>query len=152
MGISWKHARRGLPGIPSAKSGPVLTGDSAEDDIASNTIDRASRIDGFFLNESGTRITGWALQYTWVKLTRQVGLRGPRARRGPRMHDMRHRFAVEALLGWYRRGLDAARRLPILSAYLGHVHVADTYWYLEAVPELLERAAQRLDHPDEVRP
>lgn len=108
--------------------------------------------DGFFLNESGSRITGWALQYTWVKLTRQVGLRGVHARRGPRMHDMRHRFAVEALLGWYRRGLDAARRLPVLSAYLGHVHIADTYWYLEAVPELLERAAQRLDHPVEVRP
>ena len=103
--------------------------------------------DGFFLNESGARITGWALQYTWVKLTRQVGLRGPHDRRGPRMHDMRHRFAVESLLGWYRRGVDAARRLPVLSAYLGHVHVADTYWYLEAVPELLERAARRLDHP-----
>lgn len=108
--------------------------------------------DGFFLNESWTRITGWSLQYTWVKITRQVELRGPHDRRGPRMHDLRHRFAVESLLGWYRRGLDAARRLPVLSAYLGHVHVADTYWYLEAVPELLERAARRLDHPVEVRP
>lgn len=106
--------------------------------------------DGFFLNEVGTRITGWALQYTWVKLTRQVGLRGPHDRRGPRIHDMRHRFATETLLNWYRRGLDAARRLPILSAYLGHVHVTDTYWYLEAIPELLEHAARRLDHPPEV--
>jgi len=106
--------------------------------------------DSFFLSESGTRITGWALQYTWVKLTRQVGLRGPRDRRGPRMHDLRHRFAAESLLGWYRRGLDASRRLPVLSAYLGHVHVADTYWYLEAIPELLERALQRLDRPVEV--
>lgn len=112
---------------------------------------RVALCDGFFLNESGTRITGWALQYTWVKLTRQIGLRARDARRGPRMHDMRHRFAAESLLGWYRRGLDAARRLPVLSAYLGHVHVADTYWYLEAIPELLERAARRLDHPAEVR-
>jgi integrase len=106
--------------------------------------------DGFFLNESGTRVMGWALQYTWVKLTRQVGLRGPRDRRGPRMHDLRHRFAATSLLGWYRRGLDAARRLPVLSAYLGHVHVTDTYWYLEAIPELLEHAARRVDHPAEV--
>jgi integrase len=107
--------------------------------------------DGFFLNESGTRLTGWALQYTWVKLTRQVGLRGPRDRRGPRMHDLRHRFAVESLLRWYQRDLDAARRLPVLSTYLGHVHVADTYWYLEAIPALLELATRRLDHPTEGR-
>jgi len=58
--------------------------------------------DGFFLNESGTRLTGWALQYTWVKLTRKIGLRGPNDRRGPRIHD-RHRFAAESLLRWYRQ-------------------------------------------------
>jgi integrase/recombinase XerD len=96
------------------------------DRVLSATMSR-----GFFLNEAGIHITGWALQYTWVKLTRQVGLRGPRDPRGPRMHDLRHRFAVESLLAWYRTGQDAARRLPVLSTYLGHVHVADTYWYLE---------------------
>jgi len=100
---------------------------------------------GFFLNESGIRITGSALHYTWVKLTIRVGLRGPHDSRGPRLHDLRHRFAVESLLGWYRTGQDAARRLPVLSAYLGHVRVADTYWYLEAVPELLQLAAKRLE-------
>ena len=68
------------------------------------------------------------------------------------MHDLRHRFAVESLLSWSRQGLDAARRLPVLSAYLGHVHVVDTYWYLEAIPELLELATRRLDRPVEVQP
>jgi sugar phosphate isomerase/epimerase len=46
---------------------------------------------------------------------------------------------------WYRNGEDAERRLPILSAYLGHVHVADTYWYLSAWPELMREAMQRLE-------
>lgn len=107
---------------------------------------------GFFLKEDGRRLGGWGLWRTWVKLTIQVGLRGPHGIRGPRLHDLRHRFAVESLLGWYRTGQDAARRLPVLSTYLGHVHVADTYWYLQAVPELLQLAAQRLENPVEVRP
>ena len=64
--------------------------------------------------------------------------------RGPRLHDMRHRFAVRTLVQWYRAGLDVERELPKLSTYLGHVHVNDTYWYLEAVPELLQLATDRL--------
>jgi hypothetical protein len=49
------------------------------------------------------------------------------------------------MLDWYRAGLDVEREIPKLSTYLGHVHVNDTYWYLEAVPELLAFAAARLD-------
>ena len=64
---------------------------------------------------------------------------------------MRHRLAVKTLLRWYREGRDVERELPRLSTYLGHVHVADTYWYLEAVPELLQLATQRLvDKAEEV--
>ena len=74
---------------------------------------------------------------------------------GPRLHDMRHRFATNTLVRWYRSGQDPERRLPLLSAYLGHVHVADTQWYLEASPELMREAMRRLhsagrighDHP-----
>jgi hypothetical protein len=65
---------------------------------------------------------------------------------------MRHRFAVQTLLWWYRAGEDAERRLPILSAYLGHVHVADTYWYLNQWPELMREAMQRLERRWEDRP
>ena len=74
----------------------------------------------------------------------QIGLRGTSASRGPRLHDMRHRFATNTLVQWYRSGQDPERRLPLLSAYLGHVHVADTQWYLEASPELMREAMQRL--------
>jgi hypothetical protein len=57
---------------------------------------------------------------------------------------MRHRFAVRTLIDWYRAGLDVEREIPKLSTYLGHVHVNDTYWYLEAVPQLLQLATERL--------
>jgi integrase len=82
---------------------------------------------------------------TFVTLSHQIGLRQPTDRHGPRLHDFRHRFAVRTLLGWYRRGVDIDPRMPVLSAYLGHTHVTDTYWYLSAVPELLSAAARRLE-------
>ena len=64
---------------------------------------------------------------------------------------MRHRFAACTLIHWYRTGCDVERELPKLATYLGHVHVNDTYWYLEAVPELLQLATERLIER-EVRP
>lgn len=106
-----------------------------------------SRSPAFFLSESGTRITQCSARYNFAIVSRAVGLRppGPRHRhgRGPRLHDMRHRLAVKTLIRWYRQGRDVERELPKLSTYLGHVHVADTYWYLEAVPELLQVATER---------
>ena len=57
---------------------------------------------------------------------------------------MRHRFVVKTLIGWYRAGLDVEREIPKLATYLGHVHVSDTFWYIEAVPELLQLATERL--------
>ena len=62
----------------------------------------------------------------------------------PRIHDLSHSFAVETLLGWHRTGVDVAARLPLLVAWLGHRHPASTYYYLQAAPELLALAAQRL--------
>ena len=64
----------------------------------------------------------------------------------PRMHDLRHRFALKTILQWYRSGQDVERNLPILSAFLGHVEVKNTYWYLSACSELLEVAKERLEH------
>jgi integrase len=111
---------------------------------------------GFFVSERGTRISGCATRSTFAKVSRQTGLRAPvkgdRHGHGPRLHDMRHRFAVRTLIGWYRAGLDVERELPKLATYLGHVHIHDTYWYLEAVPELLALASERLlDQHEEVR-
>ncbi len=99
----------------------------------------------FFLSERGTRITQNTLQRTFVRLSKQVGLRDRSDARGPRLHDLRHRFAIGTLLRWYREGLDVEQRTPRLATYLGHVHVSDTYWYLTATPELLQLAARRLD-------
>jgi len=102
----------------------------------------------FFISERGTRLTEWTARYTFAVVSRAVGLRAPTRGgghgHGPRLHDLRHRFAASTLIDWYRADLDVERELPKLATYLGHVHTADTYWYLEAVPELLELAAQRL--------
>ena len=99
----------------------------------------------FFLSECGTRLTEWAVRWTFVKLSRQIGLRGPGDSKGPRLHDLRHRLAVTTLLRWYRDGIDVERHLPELSTYLGHAHVTDTYWYLTATPELLRHALLRVE-------
>jgi integrase len=105
----------------------------------------------FFVSERGIRLTVWSVRKTFILLSRQTGLRGPDDRHGPRLHDLRHRFAIETLLSWYRAGIDVERRMPELSAYLGHVHVNDTYWYISAVPELLQLATLRLEQRGEVQ-
>ncbi len=99
----------------------------------------------FFLSERGTPLTVWSVQRTFVQLSRQIGLRDVTARSGPRLHDLRHSFAVRTLLHWYRTGVDVERRMPTLSAYLGHAHVNDTFWYLSATPELFHAVTQYLD-------
>ena len=106
----------------------------------------------FFITSRGHRLDIGDIHRTFYKLSRRVGLRAPGASHGPRLHDFRHRFAVQTLLRWYRSGEDAERRLPVLSTYLGHVHVADTYWYLSACPELMGQAVARLEQRWEQRP
>jgi len=71
-------------------------------------------------------------------------------RDGPRIHDLRHRLAVQTLINWHRAGEDVARELPVLSTFLGHANVRDTYWYLFAAPELMNHAVRRLDRRWEV--
>jgi integrase len=100
----------------------------------------------FFVSERGTRITKASADYTFAKVSQKIGLRPPAKRysRGPRLHDMRHRFAARTLIEWYRSGVDVEREMPKLAAYLGHTHINDTYWYIDAVPELLQLATLRL--------
>ena len=104
------------------------------------------RTPAFFISERGSRITRFNARQVFAKLSQQIGLRTPAKShgRGPRLHDMRHRFAAHTLIHWYRTGLDVERELPKLATYLGHVQVYQTYWYLEAVPELLQLATDRL--------
>ena len=104
-----------------------------------------AQVRSFFISERGTRLTDSSVRWTFVCLSRQIGLRGPDDSRGPRLNDLRHGFAIETLLRWYRAGVDVEQHLPELSTYLGHVHVHDTYWYISAVPELLQLATLRLE-------
>jgi integrase/recombinase XerD len=99
----------------------------------------------FFLSSRGNRLSQSSLEQTFAALVDQAGLAPPpgsRARR-PRLHDIRHTFTVATVLGWYRAGLDVQAHLPALSAQLGHVDPASTYWYLTGVPELLAAASER---------
>jgi integrase/recombinase XerD len=99
----------------------------------------------FLLNDCGRCLERSTVLRTFHDLSRQIGLRGPSEHTGPRIHDFRHRFALNTLIQWYRAGEDIERRLPVLSTFLGHTHVADTYWYLSVHPELMGLATSRLE-------
>ena len=105
-----------------------------------------------FVSSWGNRLDSGQIHRAFYVLSRQIGLRGGSDRHGPRLHDLRHRFATNTLVNWYRCDQDPERRLPLLSAYLGHVHVADTQWYLDSSPELMGDAMRRLEQRWEGRP
>ena len=99
----------------------------------------------FFVSLAGTRLLYCNVQHAFHRLVRLAGLtpRSPSCR--PRIHDLRHSFAVASMLDAYRAGEDGQTRLTLLSTWLGHVHPANTYWYLSASPELMAVAGQRLE-------
>lgn len=97
----------------------------------------------FLLSDRGAPLTYWIVRHWFVKVSRQIGLRQPSDRHGPRIHELRHRFSIRTLVHWYRTGQDVEAHLPELATYLGHGHVNDTYWYLSASPELLQWATRR---------
>ncbi len=105
--------------------------------------------EAFLVGESGKRLNACSTRRMFVRISRAVGLRATRQDgrdgRGPRLQDFRHSFATGRLVQWYSAGLDVSRELPKLATYLGHVDVGVTYWYIEAVPELLQLAAKYLD-------
>lgn len=99
----------------------------------------------FFVTKHGTPLRDGSVYRVFWTLSRQIGIRDGSTGHRPRLHDFRHRFAIKTLLRWYRAGESVDRRLPELSTYLGHVQVADTYWYLSCTPELMAAAANRLE-------
>jgi integrase/recombinase XerD len=98
----------------------------------------------FFVSTTGTRLIYACVSQAFRRLRDRAGI-GAGAEHPPRIHDLRHAFAVRTLAGWYRAGEDVEARLPVLSAYLGHRDPRSTYWYLSAAPELLTLAAGRLE-------
>lgn len=101
----------------------------------------------FLVSTTGTRLDARVIHKLFPKLVHEAGLAQPAGRR-PRLHDLRHRFAVSTLLGWYRAGFDVEARMPLLSTFLGHSNPENTYWYLSAVPELLSLASERLERAE----
>jgi integrase/recombinase XerD len=106
---------------------------------------RPWRTQAWFISSSGSRLNYKNVHYRFHQLTRAAGLAPQPATCRPRIHDLRHTFAVTTLLGWYRSGVDVQVRLPLLSTYLGHVDPGSTYWYLTATPELMQVVSRRLE-------
>jgi integrase len=105
--------------------------------------------ESFFVSLRGTRIIYECVWPTFRMLCDRAGV-GAGSPLTPRVHDLRHSFAVRTLLGWYRDSHDIQVRLPWLSTYLGHREPRYTYHYLSAAPELLGHAARLLEHAQAV--
>jgi integrase len=105
----------------------------------------APSIPALFASTAATRLLYCNVQWTFGRLARHAGLKPRSASCRPRIHDLRHGFAISTILDGYRNGGDPGTRIPLLSTYLGHVDPASTYWYLTAAPELLALAGNRLE-------
>ncbi|HLZ24915.1 MAG TPA: tyrosine-type recombinase/integrase [Ktedonobacterales bacterium] len=104
-----------------------------------------------FISSAGTRLLYCNVNWDFIRLVRRAGLM-PRSKDcRPRIHDLRHTFAVRTIIDAYQTHANAGARLSLLSTYLGHVHPGHTYWYLSAAPELLGLAGQRLERSLENR-
>ena len=106
----------------------------------------------FFLATTGRALHPNIARATYWQILDRAGIHAPPGRPRPRLHDLRHSFAVTTYLRWYHAGADVNAMAPVLSDYLGHRCPSDTYWYLTAAPELLALAAQRLTPFKETRP
>jgi integrase len=136
-----------VPLHPSASRALALYAQRRDALLDQRDRERGQRArDGQFLLTGRGRAL-WASQVhkSFYAISRTVGLRGSGINRGPRLHDFRHRFATETLLRWSRTGIEVERQMPVLSTYLGHSNISDTYWYLSAHPELMRHAAVRLE-------
>ena len=102
--------------------------------------------EALFISTVFTRLCYRNVSRTFRQLTQKAGLTPHSASRLPRLHDLRHSFAVNTIIDGYHTGADVHARLALLSTYLGHVDPANTYWYLSAAPELLALASERLEN------
>lgn len=98
-----------------------------------------------FISSAGTRLLYCNMNWDFIRLVRQASLK-PRSKEcRPRIHDLRHTFAVRTIIDAYKTNANVGARLALLSTYLGHAHPGHTYWYLSAAPELLGLAGRRLE-------
>jgi site-specific recombinase XerD len=115
--------------------------------VARRAKEHATQLDGaLFLTRTGTPVARHTAENVFSRLRVRAGvLHQDGSRYQPRLHDLRHAFAVHRLVSWYRQGADVQRLLPQLATYLGHVHIAATQRYLTLTPELLHEASQRFE-------
>ena len=114
-----------------------------------DTHQHAAVSDTLLISPAGTRLIYCNVHATFRQLRADIGIKPRSSACRPRIHDLRHRFAVQTLLDWYRDGVEVQPRLPLLSTYLGHTHPRHTFWYLHAAPELMAIAGQRLEAAQE---
>ena len=95
------------------------------------------------VSKTGTRLIHTRVDGTFAVLAARAGLPRPGTPRRPRLHDLRHFYAISTVVSWYRAGLDVNAQLPLLSTALGHADPANSYWYLSATPQLLALAVDR---------
>jgi len=141
----------GVLTINEAKGGRsrIIPLDQSATDALSTYASRRERLcpqpksQAFFVSSVGTTLLPQLVGSTFDQMATAIGLRTETKR--PRIHDLRHAFAVRVLASWYRTDVDAAGRMVLLSTYLGHVNPVDTYWYLSVSPEVIELVAARLE-------
>jgi integrase len=103
------------------------------------------RSEFFFRTDRGPALKPAAVEKTFSRLRKRLGWTARGRTRRPRIHDLRHSFAVRRLLSWYENGADVDRKILALATYLGHAKVSDSYWYLSAIPELMAITSQRFE-------
>lgn len=112
--------------------------------IRDRLVPVTSDSNAFFLLDNGRPLNYRQALYAFQSIRRQLGWETQR-KRPPRLHDLRHTFACNRLLSWYEEGIDVNNAILMLSVYLGHSKVSDTYWYLTGIPPLMAIAAERFE-------
>lgn len=146
--VTIRHAK-----FDRVRLAPLHASVTAELRVYATTRDRlcpTPLVDRFFVSVTGDVLSRHTASRVFREITERMGLRSDTVH--PRVHDLRHAFAVHTLIDGYRNSADISALLPVLSTYLGHVEPANTYWYLSAVPELMQLAAARLEPREEGQP
>ena len=135
-----KFAKSRLVPLHSTTTAHLVTYITLRDRTHAHPLCAALLISG-----AGTRLHHANVSLTFARLTERVGITRRSAVCRPRLHDLRHSFAVATVLDWYRTGADVPAMMPRLATYLGHTDPKHTFWYLTAAPELMALAGERLD-------
>ncbi|MFM0101198.1 tyrosine-type recombinase/integrase [Paraburkholderia nemoris] len=106
---------------------------------------RASTTDAFFVSDSGRPMNYRQIEYAFACLRAQLGWRARGGHPRPRIHDLRHSFICRRLIGWYQEGINVDNSMLVLSTYVGHTQVTDTFWYVTGIPELMAIAGDRFE-------